>query len=346
MTSQVLDLDGPRAREGDHDQGPGGPPRVHRPRRPDSTASTSSTRPATSTSAYEVSRSPPGLRGRDPGGRRDAGDRGPDAGQRPPRARARTSTIIPVLNKIDLPSAQTRRGHRGAGERPGDPARGGPASPRPRTGPASPRSSRPSWRGFRRPKGDPDAPASGPDLRHPLRRLQGRRDPCPAGPGHAPRARPHPADGLGRRGGARSSSGFFRPQLVPVTRAACRRRRLRGDRPQERPRRPGRRHGHDRRPRRPTEPLPGYQPAKSLVFAGIYPISGADYPLLRDALEKLHLNDASFSFEPESLGRPRLRLPLRLPGPAPHGDRPGAARARVRPRPDRARRRRSSTRSS
>ncbi len=48
------------------------------------------------------------------------------------------------------------------------------------------------------------------------------------------------------------------------------------------------------------EPLPGYQPAKSLVFAGIYPIIGSEYPALRDALEKLHLNDASFSFEPES----------------------------------------------
>jgi GTP-binding protein LepA len=49
-----------------------------------------------------------------------------------------------------------------------------------------------------------------------------------------------------------------------------------------------------------SEPLPGYQAAKSLVFAGIYPISGEDYPLLRDAMEKLHLNDASFTFEPES----------------------------------------------
>jgi GTP-binding protein LepA len=49
-----------------------------------------------------------------------------------------------------------------------------------------------------------------------------------------------------------------------------------------------------------TEPLPGYHEAKSLVFAGIYPLSGEDYPLLRDALEKLHLNDASFTFEPES----------------------------------------------
>jgi GTP-binding protein LepA len=49
-----------------------------------------------------------------------------------------------------------------------------------------------------------------------------------------------------------------------------------------------------------ARPLPGYQAAKSLVFAGIYPVSGPDYPLLRDALEKLHLNDASLTFEPES----------------------------------------------
>jgi len=47
-------------------------------------------------------------------------------------------------------------------------------------------------------------------------------------------------------------------------------------------------------------PLAGYQPAKSLVFAGIYPVAGTDYPVLREAMEKLHLNDASFSFEPES----------------------------------------------
>ena len=49
-----------------------------------------------------------------------------------------------------------------------------------------------------------------------------------------------------------------------------------------------------------AQPLPGYQEAKSLVFAGIYPLSGEDYPLLREALDKLHLNDASFTFEPES----------------------------------------------
>jgi GTP-binding protein LepA len=46
--------------------------------------------------------------------------------------------------------------------------------------------------------------------------------------------------------------------------------------------------------------LPGYKEALPLVFAGIYPVRGDDYPLLRDALDKLHLNDASFVYEPES----------------------------------------------
>ena len=49
-----------------------------------------------------------------------------------------------------------------------------------------------------------------------------------------------------------------------------------------------------------TSPLPGYKAATPLVFAGIYPINGPDYPLLRDALEKLRLNDSSFTAEPES----------------------------------------------
>ena len=49
-----------------------------------------------------------------------------------------------------------------------------------------------------------------------------------------------------------------------------------------------------------TDPLPGYKQARSLVFAGIYPLNGPDYPLLRDALEKLHLNDATITYEPES----------------------------------------------
>ncbi|MBQ2840497.1 MAG: translation elongation factor 4 [Oscillospiraceae bacterium] len=49
-----------------------------------------------------------------------------------------------------------------------------------------------------------------------------------------------------------------------------------------------------------AEPLPGYRTVRPMVFSGVYPADGAKYPDLRDALDKLKLNDASLTYEPES----------------------------------------------
>jgi GTP-binding protein LepA len=57
------------------------------------------------------------------------------------------------------------------------------------------------------------------------------------------------------------------------------------------------------KPERPaTEPLPGYRKAQPMVFCGMYPADGADYEALRESLEKLQLNDAALSYEPETSG--------------------------------------------
>ncbi len=68
-----------------------------------------------------------------------------------------------------------------------------------------------------------------------------------------------------------------------------------------------------------AEPLSGYAEPKPMVFCGIYPTAGDDYADLREALEKLKLNDASVTYEPET-SAPGLWFPLRFPWSVAHGD--------------------------
>jgi GTP-binding protein LepA len=55
-------------------------------------------------------------------------------------------------------------------------------------------------------------------------------------------------------------------------------------------------------PGRPGQPLPGYRDPKPMVFCGLYPVVGDEYADLREALERLRLNDSSFTYEPETSG--------------------------------------------
>ena len=232
--------------------------------------------------------------------------------------------IIPVLNKIDLPSAparQVRRGTRvdhrlrdpddvlrvsaktgGGGRRtPGAHRGGGAASHRRPRGPGTSADLRLHLRHL--PRGD-----------HPRPRDQRQPAPSREGEDDVDRRRPRDAGGRGDLAG---------PDPVAVAGTSAR-----SATSSPASRRSGSRGWATPSPtaaRQATEPLAGYRHPNPMVFAGLFPIDGDEYPELREALEKLQLNDAALVYEPETLRGARLRLPLRVPRPAAHGDRAASA---------------------
>ena len=179
-------------------------------------------------------------------------------------------------------------------------------------------------------QGRPRRPPPGADLRLLLRRLpRGRL----GGAGHERHADAPGAElRFVQAGGQPRRRGDRRPP--PRPHAGGQPRTGRGRLPHRRHQ--GRRPGPGRArpspwPPGPAEALAGYRDPKPMVFCGLYPVEGDDFADLREALEKLRLNDSSFTYAPGDVGGARLRVPVRVPRPAPHGDHPGAPGARVRP---------------
>ena len=250
------------------------------------------------------------LRGRDPARRRRPGHRGPDPRQLLPGLE-NDLEIVACLNKIDLPAADPDRyagGDRAGARHPG---RRDPAHQRQdRRGRA--RAAR------RRHRADPGArrrrrrPAAGPHLRLALRQLPRRRlvgagderraeDRQPA-PLHAGRRRPRRR--RDRRAPPRPHAGGRRSARArPATSSPASRT--------SREARSGETVTDAARPA-PTA-LEGYRDPKPMVFCGLYPIDGDEFSDLREALEKLRLNDAQLHLRARDLRRPRLRVPVRVP---------------------------------
>ena len=245
---------------------------------------------------YEVSRSLQACEGALLARRRGAGDRGADARQRLPRDRRRPRDR-PAANKIDLPQADPDGAARELGDLLGEsPDRVLRISAK--TGVGVPEVLDAIVERIPAPAGEPDAPARALVFDSSYDQYRGvvafvrvvdgsfsTREPLRA----MAQGTEFDAEELGAMSPARKpvaslsagEVGYVITGLKDVSRLRV------GDTLTSR--------------RRPAAaPLPGYQDVKPMVFAGIFPTDSDDYPELRDALERLKLNDGSLSYEPET----------------------------------------------
>ena len=125
--------------------------------------------------------------------------------------------------------------------------------------------------------------------------------------------------------------GVNTPKPTPLESAGGRGSRLHHRQHQEDLRGQDRRHRHPAPAETGVPPLPGFKEPLPMVFAGFYPAEGTSHEELREAIEKLTLNDSSLTYRARVLAGPGHRLPLRFPGPAAQGDHPGAPGAGILP---------------
>ena len=228
-----------------------------------------------------------------------AGHRGADARQLLPGARARPHDRRRA--EQDRPARRRARpGRRRDRARARHPGRRDPAASRPRPARACPSCSTRSSSTSRRRRAIADAPLQALHLRLVLRPVPRRRERGARVQRHARQRRRAPVRpgerDPRRRGDRRAPAGADAGRGARARRGRLPHRRHQGRRPGA-----GRRDRHHRGASR-AEALAGYRDPKPMVFCGLYPVDGDEYADLREALEKLRLNDSSFTYEPETSG--------------------------------------------
>ena len=206
-------------------------------------------------------------------------------------------TLIPVINKIDLPAAQPERVAREIEQVVGTPAEE-TLRVSAKTGEGVPALLEAVVRRVPPPSGDPDAPTRAlifDSLYDPyrgvityVRMVDGRvrkgdriRMMVAAGVSEAEEVGVFAPEAVATQELTSGEVGYLIPGLKDVAQAKV------GD-------------TVTTAGRQAAEPLPGYREPRPMVYAGLYPIEGDDFPDLRDALDRLRLNDAALVFEPES----------------------------------------------